>query len=188
MENKICTKCKILKELSKFGFRKDTNRYRNICKECINKHSKEYRNEIKETLKIRKKNWYINNKEQTLFSQLTYQKQRKLNDPLFKISCNIRTLIGNSFRIKGYSKKTKTQNILGCSFNELKQHLEKQFEPWMNWNNRGLYNGTPNYGWDIDHIVPISDAKDEIDIIKLNHYTNLRPLCSYTNRVIKRHN
>ena len=56
----------------------------------------------------------------------------------------------------------------------------------MSWNNRGRYNGEFNYGWDIDHIIPISSAKNEDDIIKLNHYTNLQPLCSKFNRDIKK--
>lgn len=64
--------------------------------------------------------------------------------------------------------------------------MESKFEPWMNWNNYGLYNGELNYGWDIDHIVPISSANTEEEIIKLNHYTNLQPLCSKTNRYIKK--
>ena len=58
----------------------------------------------------------------------------------------------------------------------------------MSWVNKGLYNGQPNFGWDIDHIVPISKADSEIELIKLNHYTNLQPLCSYINRDIKRDN
>ena len=56
----------------------------------------------------------------------------------------------------------------------------------MTWENWGKYNGELNYGWDIDHIIPLSSAKTEDDIIRLNHYTNLQPLCSYTNRHIKR--
>ena len=56
----------------------------------------------------------------------------------------------------------------------------------MNWDNRGLYNGELNYGWDIDHIIPISSAKNENDIIRLNHYSNLQPLCSKINRDIKK--
>ena|ERR1035437_2683467 len=50
----------------------------------------------------------------------------------------------------------------------------------------GLYNGQPNYGWDIDHKTPISIGKTIEDIIALNHYTNLQPLCSYVNRNIKK--
>lgn len=56
----------------------------------------------------------------------------------------------------------------------------------MTWENRGLYNGELNYGWDIDHIIPLASAEKEEDIIRLNHYTNLQPLCSYTNRYIKK--
>ena len=58
----------------------------------------------------------------------------------------------------------------------------------MNWENRGLYNGELNYGWDIDHRIPLSTSTCEADVIRLNHYTNLQPLCSYTNRHIKRNN
>jgi protein-arginine kinase activator protein McsA len=42
--------------------------------------------------------------------------------------------------------------------------------------------------WDIDHITPISSAASQQEILKLNHYTNLQPLCSYTNRYIKKDN
>ena len=59
----------------------------------------------------------------------------------------------------------------------------------MNWDNKG----NPKDGilelnktWDIDHIIPISTAITEEDIIRLNHYTNLQPLCSYYNRNIKK--
>lgn len=58
----------------------------------------------------------------------------------------------------------------------------------MSWENYGLYeSGVLEYGWDIDHIIPVSKAKDEEELIKLNHYTNLQPLCSFINRDIKKH-
>ena len=60
------------------------------------------------------------------------------------------------------------------------------FEPWMNWENKGLYNGKLNYGWDIDHKIPVSSATTEEELVKLNHYTNLQPLCSKINRDIKK--
>ena len=56
----------------------------------------------------------------------------------------------------------------------------------MSWENYGKYNGEIDFGWDIDHIIPLSSAKTEEDIIKLNHYTNLQPLCSFINRTVKR--
>ena len=77
---------------------------------------------------------------------------------------------------------------MGCSFEEFKIYLESKFESWMTWDNKGLYNGDLDYGWDIDHIIPISTAKTEEELIKLNHYSNLQPLCSKTNRDTKRNN
>ena len=56
----------------------------------------------------------------------------------------------------------------------------------MSWENQGLYNGTLYYGWDLDHIIPISSAVTEADIIRLNHYTNFQPLCGFNNRYIKK--
>ena len=56
----------------------------------------------------------------------------------------------------------------------------------MNWENYGLYNGELNYGWDIDHIIPTSSAKNEIDFLKLWNFNNLKPLCSKINRDIKK--
>ena len=56
----------------------------------------------------------------------------------------------------------------------------------MNWDNYGLYNGEENYGWDLDHIVPVSSAQCEEDIYRLNHHSNIQPLCSYVNRYVKR--
>ncbi len=95
-------------------------------------------------------------------------------------------MIYESFKNNGYSKSSRTKTILGCTFEEFKSYLESKFENWMTWENRGLYNGELSYGWDIDHIIPISSAITESDVLLLNHYTNLQPLCSYTNRYIKR--
>jgi len=87
----------------------------------------------------------------------------------------------------GYKKESNTYNILGCSYEQFILHIESKFEPWMNWDNYGLYNGEFNYGWDIDHIIPVSSVRTEEDIINVNHYTNLQPLCSKINREIKKH-
>ena len=56
----------------------------------------------------------------------------------------------------------------------------------MDWSKHGLYNGEFNYGFDLDHIIPISSAKDDAEVYKLNHYTNFQPLCTKVNRYIKR--
>jgi hypothetical protein len=107
-------------------------------------------------------------------------------DIIYKLKISLRSMVKNSFLRKGFKKDNKTEYIIGCSLDFLRNHLESKFEPWMTWDNKGLYNGELNYGWDIDHIIPLSTAETEDDIIKLNHYTNLQPLCSKINRDIKK--
>jgi len=163
--------------------KRDYNKKYNIeNREKIRENKKSYRlNNIEKISKYR-----IDNKLRKKEYLLKYIKNRLENDSLFYISFKIRNLIRISINKRGYSKKSKTKDILGCSFDDFRLYIESKFEPWMNWKNHGLYNGQFNYGWDIDHIIPISSAKSESEIIKLNHFTNLQPLCSYINRVIKR--
>jgi len=192
------------------------NNYYIINKEVIKSKNKEYYKENKESIDKYKENWYLDNKDNILQktkdnyftnrdSKIEYQKiysnknkdilreyyskyskEKRENDILYNISCKIRNSIRNSIRNFGHSKKIGTHVILGCSFEDFKLHLESKFDSWMTWENRGLYNGELNYGWDIDHIIPLSSAITEDDIIRLNHYTNLQPLCSYINRYIKK--
>jgi len=162
--------------------KKAREKYLELNKEKIAKQKKAYYNTNKDDMLTNQKEWRETNKE-----KLTKFRRDKLkNNNLHKVKCSIRTLIGNSFRYNNIKKLSRTEQILGCSFEQLKQHLESKFLPWMNWENKGLYNGELNYGWDVDHIIPLSTAITEHDLIRLNHYTNLQPLCSYTNRFIKR--
>ena len=129
--------------------------------------------------------WYRENKEKIAKEKKLYQ-QKLLSTDIGKLSHNIRQAIRRSLTDKGYTKKLTSENILGCSPESFKTYLEGLFEPWMNWDNKGLYNGQPNYGWDLDHIIPLSSANTEEEIIRINHYSNIRPLCSYINRDIKK--
>ena len=147
-------------------------------------YQKLYKDKNKDRIKIRDKKYRSENRERSN----NYIKERLKTDKLFKLTRSIRSIIKISFRYKGLRKNSKTSIILGCSFKEFKLYIENSFEDWMTWDNYGKYNGEVNYGWDIDHITPLSSALTEDDVIKLNHYTNLQPLCSYINRVIKRDN
>lgn len=148
----------------------------------IKEYSKEWHLKNKTTRNTNSLNYYYDNKE--IINQKV--KLKRQTDILTKIKHNISSLIRQSIKRQGLIKQTKTISILGCSYNDFREHLESKFEPWMTWDNYGLYNGTPNYGWDIDHVRPMNSAKTEDDIINLNHYTNLKPLCSHVNRNIKK--
>jgi len=151
------------------------------------KRSKEYYNSNKDVINNKTKEYQKNNRDKINKYKREYNLNKRKNNPLFKMSNNIRTSIYNSIKRKGYSKNNKTQNILSCTFDEFFKYIENKFEEWMTWDNYGLYNGELNYGWDLDHIIPISSAETEEDIIRLNHYTNFQPLCSKINRDIKKH-
>ena len=170
---------------SKDKIKEQQQQYRDDNKDKVAELSKVYHKNHRAELLEYKKEYKKNNKEKIN----EYYKYKKLTDPLFKISGNMRSIIRGAFRNNGYTKTSKSHEILGCSFEELKKHLESQFEPWMSWDNYALYDGNLNTGWDVDHIEPLNPKgieRTEEDIIRLNHYTNLRPLCSYTNRHIKR--
>lgn len=141
---------------------------------------KNYKNNA-ENKKAQVKKYKENNSEAIKVKNKAYRKKRKETDPLYKLTESIRRLILNAFKNKGIIKQSRTTDILGCSFDKFKQHIENQFESWMTWNNRGS-STKPKTKWQIDHIIPLAIGKTSEDIIRLNHYTNLRPLCAKENR------
>ena len=159
-----------------------SKKYYELNKEKKIEYSKEYYLNNKEYKKIYSKEYNIKNKEK---NREKFKLKIKTNT-IFRLSKKMRDLLIRNFKNKGFNKTSKTSEILGCSFEELKLYLESKFESWMTWENKGLYNGEFNYGWDIDHIIPLASAETEEDIIRLNHYTNLQPLCSKINRDIKK--
>lgn len=205
---KECSKCKQIKMITEFYKRKSNkDGYHGVCKICYDKRMnlfisnnpdkrKLYANRYNNKVKDIHKEYYQSNKEKIKIYQKTNRKrinekakERRNNKPLVKLQIAIRNSIRESLKRNDYTKKTQTIKILGCSFEEFKLYLESKFEPWMNWDNYGLYKiETFNYGWDIDHIIPTSSAKTEEELYKLNHYTNLQPLCSKINRDIKKSN
>jgi hypothetical protein len=103
-------------------------------------------------------------------------KSRLANDPLFKLQFTARTRLGHMIRKIKAEKPAKTIELIGCSWQKLKKHIESQFTDGMTWENHGLH------GWHIDHIVPLSCATEIKGLTKLCHYSNLRPLWAKENR------
>jgi hypothetical protein len=158
-------------------------------------NTKKYRETNPAKAKASTKKYKSNNKDKIIAYRIAYKARRnelaisrRKSDPLYNLKNNIRGGINKAFARNGFKKNSKTHEILGCTFEEIKSYLEAKFKSWMNWDNQGLYNGQFNYGWDIDHIEPLSSAKTIEDVIRLSHYSNLQPLCSKVNRDIKRNN
>jgi len=134
---------------------------RDWCRQYARKNSearKEYRNQYRK-----------NNLEYERNREL----QRRCEDPLYKLAQNYRGRVVGAFKHGGFSKNTKTAKMLGCTFEELTEHLENQFSDGMTWENYGK--------WHVEHIVPLSSADTEEELIELCHYTNLQPLWAEDN-------
>ena len=198
METKICLKCQLSQNICDFN--KDKNRndgLQPICKVCNKEYKLEYylknKSKILDKSKIyyehnkghvieRVKLWGENNQDKVKEYKKSYVKnnrdiinerisERKKNEPILKLKMLYRSKIN---KILG-SKKEKTFDLIGCSPLQLKEYLEKQFWMGMTWENHGLF------GWHIDHIIPISSAKNDEELKRLCHYTNLQPLWALDN-------
>lgn len=178
---KVCSICNDEKPTSEFRL------HRTYCKKCENKKTYNSRKDTqskknKEYLKVYQKE----NKDKINERMREYNKNRCSSDINYKLRRTIGRLISQSIKLYGFQKSKKSLEIIGLNTIDFRNYLESKFETWMSWENYGLYNGELNYGWDIDHIIPLSSAKTEEELIRLNHYTNLQPLCSYINRYIKK--
>lgn len=174
---KRCKKCN--KALNLKNFYKSSSGvdgFMSECKSCLSKRRKNYYIKNKNKLKSSAKKYYTNNKESISESKSRYEKIKRKSDPLYKLKRNVRTLISNYISRKGYSKKSKTEEILGCSYEELLKHLNN--------NKYGLKVGQK--GLDIDHIIPLSKAYSERMLLSLSTYENLQLLPAKYNRDIKK--
>lgn len=104
-----------------------------------------------------------------------YFKEKNKNNQAYKILRNLRGRL--RFVLKGKRKLQHTMDLIGCSREDLVNHLQSQFIDGMSWKNYGID------GWHIDHIVPC--AKFNLSKLeeqkKCFHYTNLQPLWASDN-------
>ena len=156
---KRCSLCKKIKSRAEFHFKK--------------RGAKEIICHCKECGKLKSKAWYEKNKKRAHEYTKQYYKRRRSQDNLFKFQTDLRNCINQSLRKKGYRKKSRTHEILGCSFDELLVHLylTSPVNPISH----------PNETLHLDHIVPMASAKDEQEVVTLNHYTNLQWLTAKDN-------
>jgi hypothetical protein len=180
-----CKKCR--KEEGRLYRKLNTEKRKSTIKNWYDKnpnYNQSYYTNNKEKCNLQNKNWYELNKEKhrennKKWTEKNINKVRKSNnnriklqrksDPIKKLIFNTRTRIYSVLK----NKTKKTFDIVGCSPEFLKEHLEKQFIGGMSWENQG--------DWHVDHIIPLSSAKTKEEVYKLCHYTNLQPLWAEDN-------
>jgi hypothetical protein len=205
---KQCAKCLDIKVNLDFS-KSQLNRKSGTCKMCIKIYKETYYLENKEYIALKVNNYktnnkekiqllsatyYKNNKRKINIKNLSYQKNRRRVDKQF----NLRMIVSNSIWY-GLKRNNSSKNVssitkLSYTIEELKLHLEKQFESWMSWSNWGRYdykswddNNNSTWTWQIDHIIPHSAFKytsmDDGNFKRCWALENLRPLSSKQNNL-----
>lgn len=132
--------------------------------EHIKKYKQKYRENNIEHIKDRDKKYYIKNKEKINEYYKNYVKNRESVDFEFKLKNRVSSSIYLHLKKLSIDKdNNSTFNYLPYNVKELKEHLESQFEPWMTWENWGVYKisewddqDSSTWKWHIDHIIPHS--------------------------------
>ena len=165
VKKSMCTKC-YMRDYNKKNKEKIKEYYIKN-KEKINEQRKEYIIKNKEKIKEKRKEYRIKNKE-----KINEQRKERIKTDLnFKFRSYIRTRLINAIKRQYGLKAQSSMELLGCSIEDARQHLESKFDLFMTWENHGSY-------WHIDHIIPCAsfDLTDPEQQKKCFHYTNLQPL------------
>jgi hypothetical protein len=160
---------------------KRTNNWKNNNKEYIKNYNKKY-----------KKKYYLENKEKLIKKSRYYDNRRKEIDPVYKLRRSISIDIWHALKKRNGQKGSSFLKYLDYTIKELKEHLESQFESWMNWGNQGIYKivewddgDCSTWRWHIDHIIPQSalpyTSMEEENFKKCWTLKNLRPLSAKEN-------
>lgn len=138
---------------------------------------KKYRDAHKEDMRIYHKKHYEENKERILDYWYKYKKERLKTDSVYRYKEKIGHFVRCGFYRKGFQKPDTTENIVGCTAEELRTYLNETF-----YKNYGYeYDGTEPVH--IDHIIPLATANTEEEVAKLYHYTNLQLLKAEHNQM-----
>lgn len=179
----ICSRCKV--EKTKEEFYKDkrtTSGHYSDCKKCHNKITSGYmKNVYKKTKHYKQYQTKYRQEGNRLEYHRIYSKKQRDNNPSWRLDKNIVCVISTS--LKGIKAGRKWQGLVGYTLEDLRQHLEGQFDKKMSWENYGSY-------WHVDHIKPRSLFKftkpEDKEFKECWELKNLQPLERIAN--LKKHN
>ena len=105
------------------------------------------------------------------------RRERYDTDINYRTMCILRARLRHALK---NNKKDHTMDLLGCTMEQMVQHIEKQFKPGMTWDNQG----TADDEWQIDHIIPFVafDTSNRDEQFIVSWYQNLQPLWGPANR------
>lgn len=186
-----CRECGEVKPLAAYRLKKGSPSRR--CLSCINsqlraayaanangirerlaEHGRKRRQKHVVRLNDEKRVYVAKNRAKVTHRQNEWSKARMRSDPMHALKKRVRSLISNAFASAACRKNKETQAILGCTWEQFRTHIERQFTKGMSWERMGRE-------IHIDHIRPLATAGSEEDVLALNHHTNLRPMWALEN-------
>jgi hypothetical protein len=185
---KECKKCNETKPLTEYYTKTDKKYnktyYHSYCKPCwLKRNSDNRRKKIATDPEYAKKHsqqykdWYKRNKRAKLDYNNAYSAKRRKEDPIYKMRVRVANGVKAGIKDGAGKQRASTWDHLPYTPEELRLHLESQWEDWMNWDNYGNDAGC----WVIDHIYPQAklpfDSLDHPNFLKCWGLDNLRPLC-----------
>ena len=104
--------------------------------------------------------------------QLKREKERRSTDSNYHTALLLRQRLRGMLKQAKGSKRTQTLNLIGTNLEDVKQHIDSQWDT-----NRGTY--------DIDHVFPFRfyDIDSEQGQRTVMHYSNMQPLSGNENKM-----
>lgn len=148
---------------------------RDINPEAARVRLRDHRNNDLEWARTREREWYAKNIEKQR-EIARYKERKKRSTAKGQLDSNMSRAIRGSLQV-GVKSRRSWQSLVGYTVSDLKEHLERQFQPGMSWENYGK--------WHIDHIIPLAahnyDTAEAPDFQKAWALSNLRPLWAVEN-------
>lgn len=172
-EVKRCSTCTEWKPLNAYTLK--TSRSDGLCDKCRScwteyrrersQKDKDYRRANRDKVNTWNRTRYNRSKE----SQSDVYTQRRIKE---NIARRLRLLLNGQ-------KSQPTTELIGCSIDEFKKHLESTWSEGMSWENYGIR------GWHIDHVIPCAafNQDDENERRACWNWRNLRALWGDENLV-----
>ncbi len=141
----------------------------------INAYNRAWIRSNRERRRASKRKSYLKHREKILAVNKAWAKRQR-NKISYRLLRACRTRMWCALRGIG-AKADSTLQLIGCSVQDLRTHLQEQFLPGMTWDNYGV--------WEIDHKVPCASFNFAIEDEQRRcfHFSNLQPLWGIDNRI-----
>ena len=169
-----------------------------LCADCEDLWTAEKKRQSEEHRKELRAAWYEDHKEEIAARQKAnraarnesnrkyahanrdkinqYVANKRATDPIYKLKCQTRKIVYQSFARKGGIKPERSEQVIGLPIDDFVLYL------------KSTYKEVYGKEWDgvekvhIDHIIPLATATTEEEVLRLCHYTNLRLITAEDNQ------